>query len=140
VRPGALIAAALVAATFAGALAACGTRPPDLFLLERSGSIAGAQLTLRVRDDGLVSCNGGRLRRLPDRLLLDARSVASALAKPASRRVALPAGSGSVLRYRVRLAQGAVSFADDSPGQAWGMFETQALARKLATHVCGLPR
>ncbi|MDQ6916033.1 MAG: hypothetical protein M3155_09525, partial [Actinomycetota bacterium] len=120
--------------------AACGTRPFDLFALTRTGSIPGAQLRLVVRDDGLVHCNAGPRGQLPGPLLLDAREVARELDGPAMKKVALPPGPGAVLRYRIRLEHGTVSFADDSRGQTKAMFLAQRLARDVARRVCGLPR
>ena len=133
---------ATIVAVAAGAagIAACGTRPPDLFLLSRSGSVPGAGLRLLVRDDGDVRCNGGAVRHLTDPQLLDARQIARELAEPASKHVSLPAGRGSVLHYRLRLEDGTVSFSDDSRGQTREMFLAQRFSRSVATSVCGLPR
>ena len=124
----------------AAAAGACGTTPPDLLVLTRSGTIPGAGLRLLVRDDGDVRCNGGARRRLSDSQLLDAREIARELAEPASKHLALPGGRGSVLRYRVRLQDGTVSFSDDSRGQTREMFLAQRFSRSVATGVCGLPR
>jgi hypothetical protein len=131
-----IAAVAGVAAT----AAACGTRPPDLLLLTRSGSVPGAGLRLLVRDDGDVRCNGGPTHRLSDSQLLDAREIARELADLASKHRSLPAGRGSVLHYRVRLQEGTVSFSDDSRGQTREMFLAQRFARSVATGVCGLAR
>jgi hypothetical protein len=121
-------------------VAGCGTRPGDLFDLSRSGAIPGANLRLVVRDDGIARCNGGPRHRLPDQRLLEAREVVRELEPAAHRRLALPAGPNSVLRYRLRLEQGSVSFADDSPRQTKGTFLAQQFARNVARDVCGLPR
>jgi hypothetical protein len=136
-RAAALGAGLAVAAT---AAAGCGTEPPDLFLLTRTGSIPGAGLRLLVRDDGVTRCNGGPRHQLPDPQLLDAREIARELADPASKHRSLPPGRGSVLRYRIRLEQGTVTFSDDSRGQTKEMFLAQRFARTVATRVCGLPR
>jgi hypothetical protein len=120
--------------------AACGQRSPDLFVIERSGSIPGARLALHVSDDGTVRCNRGERRRLADRQLLAARHLARELEPLAARRLTLPAARGSVLRYRVRLAAGVVSFSDNSPGLRPAMGRTQAFTRSVATATCGLAR
>jgi hypothetical protein len=120
--------------------AGCGTHPPDLFVLTRTGSIPGAGLRLLVRDDGVVHCNDGAAHQLPDPQLLDAREIARELADPASKHVSLPPGRGSVLHYRIRLEQGTVAFSDDSRGQTKEMFLAQRFARTAATQVCGLRR
>jgi hypothetical protein len=42
-----------------GAPIACGgVKAPDLFLVQRSGSVANARLTLLVDEEGGVRCNG----------------------------------------------------------------------------------
>jgi hypothetical protein len=128
---------ALAVALTAGA---CGRTSPDLFVLERSGSIPGARLHLRVHDDGLVRCNRGAKRRLPDQRLLEAREIARGLERPAERGTALAPGRGSILRYRLRLEQGTVTFADTSRGQVEAMFKVQRFARRVARETCGLAR
>jgi hypothetical protein len=123
----------------AAALAGCGNRhAPDLFVLHRTGAEPGARLELRVADDGLVRCNGGPRKRMPDPRLLDARQIARELDKIAPR--AMPPGPRSVLRYRVTLPHGTVSFSDSSRRQTREMFLAQQFARRVARGVCGLPR
>ena len=133
-----LRAAALVLAGMA--VGACGQTAPDLFAVSRTGSIAGAGLTLRVTDDGRVACNGGALREMSSDELLAAREAARQLDKPAAARLALPPRPGSVLRYRVRTSKGTVSFADNSRGQPQATFVMAELVRRLAQGPCHLPR
>lgn len=121
------------------AAAGCGNRnAPDLFVLTRTGSIPGANLRLQVTDDGLVRCNGGERKRMPDRDLLDAREIARELNAIAPR--TLRPGPRSVLRYRLRLEKGVVAFSDSSRRQTKEMSLTQSLARQVARKVCRLPR
>ncbi|HVE67091.1 MAG TPA: hypothetical protein VNB64_00785 [Solirubrobacteraceae bacterium] len=121
------------------AAAGCGNREtPDLFAVERYGSVPAARLSLRVNDNGQVRCNGGERRRMADQLVLDARGIARELNEVAPRTLA--PRPGSVLRYRLELEEGAVRFADNSRGQSEEMFETQAFVRRVAREVCGLPR
>jgi hypothetical protein len=132
-------AAPFSALVAAGVLAACGTPGADLFVIERSGSIPGAKLTLRVTDDGFVYCNG-RKREITSDQLIRARDIARRLAKPASHDLALRRGPGSVLSYRVRVEAGTVAFSDSSRPQPAILFTTAAFARELARGACGLPR
>jgi hypothetical protein len=133
------LAAAGLVLLLAGA--GCGNRrAPDLFVLTRTGTVPGAQLRLRVSDDGLVRCNGGAPRRLPDARLLDAREIARELEGPAGRDVALPPRRSSILRYRLVLEAGTVAFSDNSRGQTAAMFRTQDFARQVARQVCRLAR
>jgi hypothetical protein len=137
-----LAVAAVAAATVAG----CGGEAGDLLAVERSGSIPGARLQLRVTVDGRVACNRGALRQLHSDQVIDARGIERELTGeegepgPAARHVRLPARPGSILRYRARVEAGSVSFADTSRGQPPVFFQIQKLTRDVARSVCGLPR
>jgi hypothetical protein len=120
--------------------AGCGARAPDLMLVQRGGSVPGARLTLEVSDDGTVRCNRGERRRMADQQLLAARALARDLEHPAALHVALAPGRNRVFSYRVRLAEGTVSFTDTSPRLTPPLLRLQALTRSLATRTCDLPR
>jgi hypothetical protein len=132
---GAVLAAAL-------AVAGCNSGAPahDLFLVQRSGSIPGARLALRVTDDGRASCNRGPLLEISSAELITARDIERKLEPLAKRRFALAPGPASVLRYRVVLQDGAVRFADDSRGQPPSFFRLAKLTRDVARGPCRLPR
>ena len=116
----------------------CGRTAPDLFEVHRSGAVPGARLVLAVSDNGLVRCNRGAPRRLPDGQLLAAREIARGLEEPASRGLTLEPGPGSVLSYRVRLAQGTVTFSDTSSRVRPELARVQAFTRRVGKDVCGL--
>jgi hypothetical protein len=136
------------AAAVSTALAACGGGPPgDLFLVERSGTIPGARLTLRLTDDGGAYCNDLGRRELTSQMLLDAREIRRELngedpekPAPADRNLRLPPGPGSVLSYRVRSEDGTVAFSDTSRGQPPVFFKLAKITRDVARGPCGLPR
>ena len=134
--------AALAAAIVAG----CGGEAGDLLAVERSGSIPGARLELRVTVDGRAACNRGELRQLPSEQVIAARRIERALAGedeepgPAARDLRLRAGPRSILRYRARVEAGTVAFADTSRRQPAAFFEVAKLARDVARRTCGLPR
>jgi hypothetical protein len=132
---GAVLAAALAAA-------ACDSGAPahDLFLVQRSGSIPGARLTLRVTDDGRASCNRAPLVAISSAQVIAAREVERDLEPLAKRRFDLPPGPASILRYRVVLEDGAVRFADDSRGQPPALFRLAKLTRDVARGPCRLAR
>lgn len=136
--------AALLVATLA--LAGCGMPAADLFVVERSGTIPGARLTLLVGDGGTVRCNGGPEHEITGAQLIAARAVARELngdaerPGPARSGLALAVGPGSVLRYSVRSEAGAVRFSDTSPGQPPVLYRVAKLTRDLARGPCGLAR
>jgi len=130
----------LALAVAALALAGCGAASPDVFLLTRSGSLPGARLTLLVNDGGTVRCNGGAPRQLPARALLDARRIAEDLSEEAHDQLALPAPPGSLLRYRVRMEEGTVTFSDVDAARRPELAPVIVFARSVARDVCGLAR
>jgi hypothetical protein len=130
---------AAAAAALVVSLAACGSRPPDLFAVQRSGRGANAKLDMVVNDGGEVTCNG-RVHPLNGNLLLRARESARQVGKQAKLGLELPPGRGTVLTYRVRLAQGTVAFSDSSANQPRAFFALQALTKDIAEDVCGLQR
>ncbi len=131
------------AAVLSAGLAGCGNAgitSPDLFALARGGTIPGARLGLVVSDGGTVRCNGGPPRMLASSDLLDARALQRDVATAARRRLRLPPGPGSLLRYRVRSGNGTVEWSDTSRGQPAVLFRLAAFTRRVAKGVCGLAR
>jgi len=134
---------ALVAAT-----GCSGPRPADLFVVQRSGSIEGARLTLRITDDGGVHCNGGGRRDITSAQLIDARELRRELDGDqdkqqvglAQRHLALKPGVITTLSYRVRSEQGTVAFSDTSARQPQAFYRLAKLTRDIARGACGLPR
>jgi hypothetical protein len=140
-RPGApsrVIGAILASACAVLATSCGGVRPADLFLVTRSGPVAGQQLTLLVNEEGGVSCNGGATRHLSDAQLVQAHALQEELHDPASKQLRLPAMPGSVTGYSVRDEAGTVSFADNSPGKPHVLSELSLFVSQVATGVCGL--
>lgn len=134
-RAGALAAIAAVILT-----ASCGgITAPDLFIVQRTGSVPGARLTLLVNEEGGVRCNGGASLKLSDPALVQARAIQEDLHGPASSHASLPARAGSVLSYYVRDETGSVRFADNSAAQP-AVFRSLALfVLQTAQQVCHLP-
>jgi hypothetical protein len=129
------VAAALVVAVLTG----CGTASPDLFEVRRSGEDRAANLTLVVNDGGSVTCNGEEHALDADRLLT-ARELARELAEQAELGVELPPGPGAVLRYRVRMEAGTVSFSDTSRGNPPVFLRLAGFTKDVAERVCGIVR
>ncbi len=118
----------------------CGSPSADLFVVERSGTVPGARLTLLVSDGATARCNGGAPRDIGSARLLDARALVTDLEPEAGRDRALPPGPGAVLRYRVRMEAGTLDFADTSRGQPPAFRRLAAFTRDIAKQVCRLPR
>jgi hypothetical protein len=129
-----------VAAAVAAAVAGCGSEPADLFVVDRAGAVPGARLNLRVTDDGRASCNRRPLVDISSEQLVDARDIEREIEPLARRGLALEAGDGSILRYRVVTEEGTLRFADTSRGQPPPLFALAKLTRDVAKGPCGLPR
>ena len=145
--------AAACAAAAVVVASGCGGAAPDLMAIERTGSIPGARLTLRLTDDGRVSCNGGPLAAITSQQLIDARQAVRDLegeedeVRPADRDLRLPPGPengpDSILAYEVTVRDppsGSVAWADTSPGQLPVMQRLALLTRQIAQGACGLER
>jgi hypothetical protein len=114
-----------------------GIASPDVFVVQRSGSVPGAALTLVVNDGGTVRCDGGAPLAISDAQLVQARGIQEDLKEAASQHLVLPARPGSVLRYHLRDEDGMVDFGDNSVGQSKAMRELQALVLAVGQGVCG---
>ena len=129
-------------------LAGCnGPIPADLFVVQRTGTIPGARLTLRFTDDGGVYCNGGDRKDLTSAQLITARELRRELDGEqdkdvglAERHLDLPPGRVTTLSYRVRSENGTVAFSDTSAHQPQAFYRLAQLTRDVARGPCGLAR
>jgi hypothetical protein len=121
-------------------LTGCGSEASDLFVVSRSGDVPGARLTLRITDDGRVSCNGRPLVDITSDQLITARESTRDLKKPATARVRLAPGRQPVFSYRARTQDGSVAWSDDSRGQPAVLFRLAKLTRDVAKGPCHLAR
>ena len=133
-------AATALALLAAMALAACGSEAHDLFLVTRSGDVPGAQLTLRITDDGRASCNHRPLVEITSDELIAARDVQRNLEDPSKAQLRLAPGPQPVLSYRVRTEEGGVAWSDDSARQPAVLFKLAKLTRDIAKGPCHLMR
>jgi hypothetical protein len=130
------------------ALAGCdGPTPADLFLVQRTGTIPGARLTLRLTDDGGAFCNAGKRQELTSAQLITARALRRALDGEqdqdvglAEKHIDLPPGAVTTLRYKVRSENGTVAFSDTSAHQPQAFYRLAQLTREVAREDCHLPR
>lgn len=131
--------AAALAAAAALALGACGTPSPDLFVVQRDGTVPGAKLNLLVSDT-TTRCNGGPTRPLTSAQTLEARDIATELLKVQSGKVAMPpAPPAQIFRFSVRTEDGTLRYGDTTQRPAV-LPRLTLFVRQLATGVCGLQR
>jgi hypothetical protein len=120
-------------------LVGCGSPPPDLFVVTRSGPDPAANLTMRVTDGGTVYCNG-KEHALDAKRLLQARQLTRDLGKQAEIGLELPPGPNSNLSYKVRLEAGSVAFSDTSKHNPKDFFQLAAFTKDVSEDVCGIVR
>jgi hypothetical protein len=131
----------LVLLAIASALAGCGgVQSPDLFAVSRDGSIPGARLDLVVSDNGTVQCNGHASRLLPNELTLESREITRLMKPDAMRGLTIAHTGNAILTYRVRDADGHISFPDTAAGARPGLARLALFTRQAAQRVCGLAR
>jgi hypothetical protein len=130
---------ALPAAALLLALAGCGSRPPDLFVVDRSGADRNANVELLVSDGGSVKCNGKEHELSADRLLT-ARQLVRDLSPQAELGIELPPGPGSELTYRVTMETGTIAFSDRSSGVPQTFQRLAAFTKDVTERVCGIER
>jgi hypothetical protein len=130
---------ALALAMGAALLAGCGTPPPDLFLVERSGADANANLELVVSDGGSVRCNGEEHALDADRLLT-ARRLLRDVEPQAELHLELPPGPDANLSYRVEMEKGVIAFSDTSPRIPQTFQRLAGFTKDVAERVCGIER
>ena len=129
--PAALLLALLVAG--------CGSPPPDLFSVDRSGADRNANLRMVVSDGGSVTCNGEQHPLDADRLLT-ARELQRELIPQAELHLELPPGPQAELSYRASMEQGTVAFSDTSDALPESFLRLAAFTKDVAERVCHIER
>jgi hypothetical protein len=129
--------AVLAAAAAALMLQGCGSSAGDVLAIEVSGGPLPARQTLIVTADGQGSCDRGKLREIPNQLLLDAQGVARDAKPLAEAGAEYTAGRRDAREYLLRLPQGNVSWTEGSPGIPAELARAQLLALRLGRSLCG---
>ena len=130
---------AVLAVGLLALVAGCGTPPPDLFVVERSGADANANLELLVSDGGSVHCNGEE-HALDAERLLTARRLVREVSPQAELGIELPPEPGTTLSYRVSMETGTIAFSDSSDGIPQTFQQLAGFTKDVAERVCGIER
>jgi hypothetical protein len=136
-RAGARAALVAAVASVAGA-AACGTPSPDLFVVDRGGSVPGAELDLLV-SDGTVRCNGAEPEPLSSDQLLEARDITGELLELQESGAQTPRGEAEVFSFAVTTEAGVLRFSDTA-AEPEVLGRVSRFTRTIAQDVCGLER
>lgn len=131
---------AAVGVALAGlALAACGTPSPDLFVVQRTGTVPGARFYLLVSDTS-VRCNHGRAIPLTSAQTLEARDILRNLLDLQKHSVTVPPSPPSQLyRFEIRDEAGILRFADTTQRPVV-LPRTVLFVRRVAIGTCKLTR
>ncbi|MGI8731661.1 MAG: hypothetical protein ACR2LK_17035 [Solirubrobacteraceae bacterium] len=126
-------------ATAALAIGACGTESPDLFVVERDGSVPGAKLTLLVSDTS-ARCNGGPRLPLTSAQTIEARDITDDLLSVQSGEVEVPkAPPAQIFSFEVTDEAGTLRFADTAKRPPV-LPRTARFVRRIAIDTCNLER
>ena len=128
--------ASLACVVVAVATSGCGGPTADLFVVERTGEVPGANLRMLVSDGG-VSCNGGPRAEISSDQLLEGRAIATDLAE--IEQADIPPRDPVIFGFEVRSESGTLRFADVN-SRPEALPRLARLVRDLARNVCGLPR
>ncbi len=110
----------------------------DDFVVQRTGNVPGADLTLVVNDAGTAACDHRPPVPITDPQLIQARYIQTTMATPAQQGLNLPAGPRPVFHYLARTPDGHVGFYDDSKGQPSIFGALTLLTLQIAEQDCHL--
>ena len=135
----AIAIAVAVAAAAALVVAGCGTPSPDLFVVQRSGTVPGAKLQMLVSDTS-VRCNRGKALPLTSAQIIQARDITDDLLLVQPGKVKLPAAPpAQIFAYEITTQEGVLRFSDTAQRPPI-LPRTAAFVRRLAKDTCGLTR
>jgi hypothetical protein len=123
----------------AAAPAACGTPSPDLFVVERGGTVPGAKLHLLVSDTS-VRCNHGKPLPLTSKQTIEARDITDDLLSVQSGAVAYPTPPpAQFFHFTIRDEAGVLRFPDTAQRPPI-LPRTARFVRRVAIDTCKLAR
>lgn len=133
------LASGAVAGACALAIGACGTPSPDLFIVQRDGTVPGAKLHLLVSDTS-VRCNRGDPLPLTSAQTIEARDILDDLLLVQSGAVARPARTpAQFFEFEIRDEEGTLRFADTDQRPPI-LPRTARFVRRVAIDTCKLVR
>jgi len=120
-------------------LAGCGTASPDLFVVQRDGTVPGARLHLLVSDT-TVRCNDGPPLPLTSAQTIEARDITDDLLKVQSGAVAYPKPPpAQIFHFEIRDQEGTLRFPDTAQ-RPQILPRTARFVRRVAIDTCKLVR
>jgi hypothetical protein len=133
----AAVAAAGALASFA--VAACGTPSPDLFVVQRGGTVPGAKLELLVSDQ-TARCNDGPVKNLSSGQIIEARDIKRDLLLVQRDDAAIPqAPPAQIFTFAVQTEEGTLRYPDTQQRPAI-LPRLSRFVRRVAIDTCGLER
>jgi len=121
------------------ALGGCGTPSPDLFVINRDGTVPGAKLELLVSDQ-TVRCNDGPRRDMTSAQILEARDIRRDLIDIQDGLVDVPkAPPAQFFSFAVTTEKGTLRYPDTAQRPAL-LPRLSRFARRVAIDTCGLRR
>ncbi len=128
--------AALLAAV---SLGGCGTPSPDLFIVERGGTVPGAELKLLVSDQ-TARCNAAPAKPLTSAQIIEARGLRRDLLELQRSQDAIPdAGAAQSFRFVVKTEEGRLTYPDRQQ-RPEVLPRLTRFVRRVAIDTCGLQR
>lgn len=133
----AAVGAALALTAFG--TAGCGTPSPDLFVVDRDGTVPGAKLELLVSDQ-TARCNDGPVKRLSSGQIIEARDIRrDLLLLQDGDETIPPAPPAQIFRFAVQTEKGTLRY-PDTQQRPPVLPRLSRFVRRVAIDTCGLER
>ena len=117
----------------------CGTPSPDLFVMERAGTVPGARLELLVSDQ-TARCNDGAVKNLTSAQILEARDIKRDLLDVQDGVVDVPkAPPAQFFTFAVTTEKGTLRYSDTTQRPPV-LPRLSRFTRRVAIDTCGLKR
>ena len=120
-------------------MGACGTPSPDLFVVNRDGTVPGARLKLLVSDQ-TARCNDAPPKPLTSAQIIEARGLRRDLLELQLSKDAIPdAGAAQSFSFVVETEEGKLSYPDRQQ-RPEVLPRLTRFVRRVAIDTCGLQR